>query len=54
MKINREEIFEVKYSFLKPMSQNFELLTPLGDVINKKTGSKRFKLVFRVPMLIET
>ena len=26
----------MKYSFLKPLSQNFEVSTPHGDVINPK------------------
>ena len=31
---------EMKYSFLKPLSQIFEVLTPRGDVINPKMGQK--------------
>ena len=40
MKDNCKGKFEVKYSFLKPLSQNFEVLTPHGDVINPKMGQK--------------
>ena len=34
MKIKSKRYFEVNYSFVKPLSQNFEVLTQRGDVIN--------------------
>ena len=40
MKVNSKKKFEGKHSFLKPLSQNFVVLTPRGDVINPKTGQK--------------
>ena len=40
MKANSKEKIEVKYSFLKPLSQNFEVLTLCGDVINPKMYQK--------------
>ena len=40
MKANSKGKFEVKYSFLKPLSQNFEILTPCGDFIYPKMGLK--------------
>ena len=40
MKVNSRGKFEVKYSFSKPLSQNCEVLTPRGDVINPKMGQK--------------
>ena len=40
MKANSKGKFEVKYLFLKPLSQNFETLTTRGDVINPKMGLK--------------
>ena len=40
MKANSKGKFEVKYSFLKPLSQNFEILTPRGDFIYPKMGLK--------------
>ena len=44
---------EVKYSFVKLLSQNFKVSTPRGDIINPKVGQKTKKLVFQVSMLIE-
>ena len=41
MKVNSKKKFEVKYWFLKPLSQNFEVFTPCGDVINPKLALKR-------------
>ena len=40
MKVKSTEKFEVQYSFLKPLSQNFEVLTPRSEVINPKMGQK--------------
>ena len=40
IKVNSKGKFEVKYSFLKPLSQNFKVLAPLGDVANPKMGKK--------------
>ena len=40
MKFNSKGEFEVKYQFLKPLSPNFEVLTPLVGVINPKMGQK--------------
>ena len=37
---NNKGTFEVKYSILKPLSPNLEVLTPHGDVINPKLGQK--------------
>ena len=34
MKIKSKRYFEVNYSFVKPFSQNIEVLTYCGDVIN--------------------
>ena len=39
MKINCKK-FDLKYLFLKPLHQNFEVMTPCDDVINPKTGQK--------------
>ena len=50
MKFNSKGEFEMKYSFLKPRSRNFELITPLVGVINPKMG----QLVFQLPMFIES
>ena len=36
MKFNIKGEFEVTYSPLKPLSQNFKVFTPRGDVINRK------------------
>ena len=41
MKVKSKRHFEVNYSFMKPFSQNFEVLTQLGDVINPKLARKR-------------
>ena len=49
MKVNSKVKFEVTYSSLKLLSQNFEVLTPRGDVITQKLS----KRVFHVPVLIE-
>ena len=40
MKDNGKKKFEMKYSFLKPLSENVEVLTPRGDVINPEMGQK--------------
>ena len=40
MKVNNKGKCEVKYSFLKLLSQNFEVLTLRGDVSNPKIGQK--------------
>ena len=40
MKVKSRGKFELKYPFLKPISQNFEVLTPLGEAINPKMGQK--------------
>lgn len=39
-KVNSKVKFEVKCSFLKPLFQNFEVLTFRGDVINPNIGQK--------------
>ena len=41
MKIKSKRYFEVNYSFMKPFSQNFEVLTQRGDVINPKLARER-------------
>ena len=40
MKVNSKGKLEVKYSFFEPLSQNFEVLTSRGDVINPKMSQK--------------
>ena len=40
MKFNSKGESEVKYLFLKPLSQNFEVITPLVGAINPKMGQK--------------
>ena len=40
MKVNNKEKFEVQYFFLKPLSQNFKVLTHRGDFINSKMGQE--------------
>ena len=46
MKVNSKGRFEVKYSFLKPMSQTFEVLTQCCDVTNPKLARN---LIFLSP-----
>ena len=41
MKIKSKRYFEVNYLFMKPFTQNFEVLTQRGDVINPKLAPKR-------------
>ena len=41
MKIESKRCFEVNYLFMKLFSQNFEVLTQRGDVINSKLAPKR-------------
>ena len=41
MKIKSKRYFEVNYSFKKQSSQNFEVLTQCGNVINSKLARKR-------------
>ena len=41
MKIKSKRYFEVNYSFMKPFSQNSEVLTQRGDVINPKFARER-------------
>ena len=41
MKVNSKEKLGVKYLFSKPLSQNFEVLSPRGDVINPKFARKK-------------
>ena len=41
MKIESKRYFEVNYLFMKLFSQNFEVLTQRGDVINSKLAPKR-------------
>ena len=41
MKIKSKKHFEVNYLFMKLFSQNFEVLTQHGDVINPKLARKR-------------
>ena len=40
MKVNSKRKFEVKNSFLKPLSQNLEVLAPRGDVLAQKWVKK--------------
>ena len=40
MKVNSKGKLEVKYSFLKPLSQNFLVLTPRGESSNEKLVKK--------------
>ena len=47
--LNTKGKSEVKYSFLQPLSQNFEVLTALGDVINAKLAQKRVET--RIPCI---
>ena len=44
MKMKNERHFAKNYSFMKPFSQNFEVLTQLGDVINPKLARKRAQI----------
>ena len=44
MKVNSKGKFEVKYSFLKSLSQNYEVLTLRGDVINPKKWVKKVQI----------
>ena len=46
MKANSKWKFEAKCSFFKPLSQNFEVLTPRGDIINPKMGQKGLNWYF--------
>ena len=41
MKVNSKEKLGGKYLFSKPLSQNFEVLSPRGDVINPKFARKK-------------
>ena len=41
MKIKSKRYREVNYSFMKPFSQNFAVLSQRGDVINPKMARKR-------------
>ena len=41
MKIKRRRYFKVNYAFMKTFSQNFEVLTQRGEVINPKLARKR-------------
>ena len=40
MKVNGKMKFEVKCSFLKPLSQNLDVLTPCCDATNLKMCQK--------------
>ena len=40
MKVKSRGKFELKYPFLKPISQTFEVLPPRGEAINPKMGQK--------------
>ena len=53
MKLINKGKIEVKFSVLKLLSQNFEVSTPRGDIINPKVSQKAQKLVFQVSILIE-
>ena len=53
MKLINKGKIEVKFSVLKLLSQNFEVSTPRGDIINTKVSQKAQKLVFQVSILIE-
>ena len=53
MKLINKGKTEVKFSVLKLLSQDFEVPTPRGDIINPKVGQKAQKLVFQVSILIE-
>ena len=44
MKVNSKGKFEMEYSFLKPVSQNFEVLIQCGDVINPQLPRKRAQI----------
>ena len=41
MKIKSQRNVQVNYSFMKPSSQSFEVLTQRGDVINPKLARER-------------
>ena len=41
MKIKSKKYFEVNCLFMKPFSQNFEVLTQPSDVINPKSAQER-------------
>ena len=41
MKIKNKRYFDINYSFMKSFSQNFEVLTQRGDIINPKLARKR-------------
>ena len=40
MKIKNKRYFDINYSFMKSFSQNFEVLTQRGDIINPKLARK--------------
>ena len=46
MKVNSKGKFEMKYSFLKPVSQNLNFESR-GDVINPKMGQKGLNWYFK-------
>ena len=41
MEIKSKRYFEINYSFMKPSSQNFEVLTQNNDLINPKLSRKK-------------
>ena len=41
MRIKSKSYFQVNYSFMKPFSQNFDVLTQRCDVINPELARKR-------------
>ena len=53
MKIKSKRYFEANYSFMKPLSQNFEVVSQYGDVINPKLARKWPKLISNVVMVPE-
>ena len=53
IKIKSRKYFEMIYSFMKPFSQNTEVLTERGDVIDSKWVQKGPKLVSHILMVIE-
>ena len=46
MKIKSKMYFEENYSFMKPLSYNFEVLTQFGYLINPKLAQKRAQTCF--------
>ena len=54
VKFNSKGKFEeINNSFIKPLFQKLEVLTPRDDVTNTKLGQKRLKLEFNVDRIMK-